>query len=105
MKAFRMRPARASGPLPGVIVIQEIWGPDDHIQDVTRRFAEAGYVALAPDLYSHGGRPNMLSFDRIEQAKKFLDRLPPDAWMNEDTRNQFLEQNFPRRRVNPRNGS
>ncbi len=38
---------------PAVIVIQEWWGLNEHIEDVTRRFAEAGYVALAPDLY-HG---------------------------------------------------
>jgi len=40
-------------PQPAVIVIQEWWGLNDHIKDVTRRFAEEGYVALAPDLY-HG---------------------------------------------------
>lgn len=40
-------------PAPAVIVIQEWWGLNDHIKDVARRFAEAGYVALAPDLY-HG---------------------------------------------------
>lgn len=38
---------------PGVVVIQEWWGLDDHIKDVTERFAAAGFVALAPDLY-HG---------------------------------------------------
>jgi len=38
---------------PGVIVIQEWWGLNDHIRDVTDRFADAGFVALAPDLY-HG---------------------------------------------------
>lgn len=43
----------AADPLPGVIVIQEWWGLNEHIKDVTRRFAAAGYVALAPDLY-HG---------------------------------------------------
>ena len=37
----------------GVIVIQEWWGLNDHIRDVTDRFADAGFVALAPDLY-HG---------------------------------------------------
>lgn len=41
------------GPKPAVIVIQEWWGLNDHIKDVARRFAEAGFVALAPDLY-HG---------------------------------------------------
>lgn len=42
-----------SGPFPGVIVIQEWWGVDNHIKSVADRFAEAGFVALAPDLY-HG---------------------------------------------------
>jgi carboxymethylenebutenolidase len=38
---------------PGVIVIQEWWGLDDHIKDIAQRFAREGFVALAPDLY-HG---------------------------------------------------
>jgi carboxymethylenebutenolidase len=42
-----------SGPGPGVIVIQEWWGLVDHIKEVADRFAAAGFVALAPDLY-HG---------------------------------------------------
>ena len=42
-----------SGSGPGVIVIQEWWGIVDHIKDVCDRFAQAGYVALAPDFY-HG---------------------------------------------------
>jgi carboxymethylenebutenolidase len=42
-----------SGSGPGLIVIQEWWGLVPHIQEVCGRFAEAGFVALAPDLY-HG---------------------------------------------------
>lgn len=42
-----------SGKGPGLLVIQEWWGLVDHIKDVTDRFAAAGFVALAPDLY-HG---------------------------------------------------
>ncbi len=45
--------APAKGTGPGVIVIQEWWGLVPHIKHVADRFAEAGYVALAPDLY-HG---------------------------------------------------
>jgi carboxymethylenebutenolidase len=41
------------GPFPGVVVIQEWWGLVPHIKDVADRFAAAGFVALAPDLY-HG---------------------------------------------------
>jgi carboxymethylenebutenolidase len=40
-----------SGRGPGVIVIQEWWGLVPHITDVCDRFAAAGFVALAPDLY------------------------------------------------------
>ena len=42
-----------SGSGPGVIVIQEWWGLVGHITEVADRFAEAGFAALAPDLY-HG---------------------------------------------------
>jgi carboxymethylenebutenolidase len=38
---------------PGVLVIQEWWGLNDHIKDIVDRFAAEGFVALAPDLY-HG---------------------------------------------------
>ncbi len=41
------------GTHPAVVVIQEWWGLNEHIKDVTRRFAREGFVALAPDLY-HG---------------------------------------------------
>ena len=42
-----------SGQGPAVVVLQEWWGLVPHIKDVADRFAAAGYVALAPDLY-HG---------------------------------------------------
>lgn len=41
----------ATGSGPGVIVIQEWWGLVPHIMEVADRFAEAGFTALAPDLY------------------------------------------------------
>lgn len=44
-----------AGSGAGVIVIQEWWGLVDHIKDVTERFAGAGFVAFAPDLF-HGAR-------------------------------------------------
>jgi len=45
--------ARPETSGPGVIVIQEWWGLVPHIESIADRFAEAGFVALAPDLY-HG---------------------------------------------------
>ena len=43
----------ASGSGPGLIVVQEWWGLVDHIKALADRFADAGFVALAPDMY-HG---------------------------------------------------
>ncbi len=39
------------GSYAGVVVIQEWWGLNDHVKDVTRRMSEEGFVALSPDLY------------------------------------------------------
>lgn len=36
---------------PGLVVLQEFWGLNNHIKDVTRRLAAEGFVALAPDMY------------------------------------------------------
>jgi carboxymethylenebutenolidase len=71
-------PERAALPLPSVVVIQEIFGVNEHIEDVTRRIAASGYVALAPDIYAvNGVRPPSYSVDRIAEAMAFSTRLPP----------------------------
>lgn len=49
-KGFLARP-KEPGTYPGVIVIHEIWGLDDHIKDVASRLAREGYAALAVDLF------------------------------------------------------
>ncbi|WP_370288267.1 dienelactone hydrolase family protein [Nocardioides sp.] len=59
-----------SGSGPGVVVVQEWWGLDDHIADVCDRLAKEGFVALAPDLY--GGR---VAHDS-DQAGEFMMSLP-----------------------------
>lgn len=54
IKAYLARP-KDTGKLPAVIVIHENRGLNPHIEDVTRRVALAGFVALAPDLLSPAG--------------------------------------------------
>jgi len=80
MEAYLARP-KAKGTYPGLIVIQEWWGLNEHIKDIARRFAREGYVALAPDLYSRLGHkvtadPNeagrLMSSLKEEQALKDL---------------------------------
>lgn len=52
VSGYMARPIE-NGSYPSIIILQEWWGLDEHIRDVTRRFAREGYLALAPDLY-HG---------------------------------------------------
>jgi len=64
MSGYIARP-KAEGTYPGVIVIHENRGLTDHIRDVARRLAKAGYVALAPDLASRGGGTATVGADKI----------------------------------------
>lgn len=50
VQGYLAEPAQAAGA-PGIVVIQEWWGLNDQIRGVAERYAEAGYVALVPDLY------------------------------------------------------
>lgn len=85
------KPDKASDGQPAVIVLQEIWGVDEHIQDVTRRFAQAGYAAFSPDLYAeNGARKNGLDPQDIEAVKRFLESVPPTAWHNVEDRDKAL---------------
>lgn len=62
---------------PAVIVIQEWWGVDDHIKEVTRRLAREGFVALAPDLY-HG-----VVVTEPDEARKLVMELDMDEAVRE----------------------
>jgi len=78
---FLARPEGVAAGLPGVVVIQEIWGVDGHIEDLTRRLAGAGYAALAPDLFAGpGGRPEPLGRERLAEAQAFVNRLTSGSW-------------------------
>ena len=58
---------------PGVLVVHELFGINEHVRDVTRRFADAGYVALAPNLYSRIGPPEPQ--DDLDQGREKLRQL------------------------------
>lgn len=57
MPAYRAAPAGKTG-LATVLVVQEIFGVHEHIKDVCRRFAKAGYLAIAPELFARQGDPS-----------------------------------------------
>ncbi len=76
MKGYLVRPAAASGKLPGVLVVHENRGLNPHIEDIARRIALDGYVAFAPDAltplggYPAGGEDEARAlFGKLDQAK------------------------------------
>ena len=71
LTAFMATPRRTSGRLATVIVIHENRGLNDHIRDIARRLALAGYVAVAPDFLSPaGGTPA-----NEDQARDLISKL------------------------------
>ena len=63
-----------SGSGPGIIVLQEWWGLVPQIKAVCDRLADAGYTALAPDLY-HG---EMAEHTEMDKAGELMTNLPPE---------------------------
>lgn len=58
VRGYLVRPANLDGPVPAVVVVHENRGLNPYIEDVARRVAKAGFIALAPDgLTSVGGYP------------------------------------------------
>jgi carboxymethylenebutenolidase len=81
MPAYRAMPAQG-GPFPTVLVVQEVFGVHEHIKDLCRRFAKAGYYAIAPELYSRQGNPAAIS-DVQELIKTIVSKVP-DAQVMSD---------------------
>lgn len=71
--AYRSAPATGSN-FPIVLVIQEIFGVHEHIQDITRRFAKLGYLAIAPELFVRQGDVSKLS--SIDQIRPIVAKVP-----------------------------
>ncbi|AOW95184.1 carboxymethylenebutenolidase [Rhodococcus sp. WMMA185] len=62
----------------GVVVIQEAFGVTEHITDVCRRFASAGYHAVAPHLFHRSGDP-VVAYDDLETAMPLMGKLEATA--------------------------
>ncbi len=79
--AYRAAPAGKTG-LPVVLVIQEIFGVHEYIADTARRFAKAGYLAIAPELYARQGDPTQ--YGEIAKLQAELVSKVPDAQVMAD---------------------
>ena len=81
MAAYRAHPASGTG-FGTILVVQEIWGVHAHIADVVRRFAKAGYYALAPELYFRQGDPK--AYPEIPKLiSEVVAKVPDEQVMND----------------------
>lgn len=68
--------------LPVILVIQEIFGVHEYIADTCRRFAKAGYLAIAPELYARQGDPG--SYGEMARLMAEVVSKVPDAQVMKD---------------------
>jgi carboxymethylenebutenolidase len=78
---YRAMP-ESEGPFPLVLVVQEIFGVHEHIRDVCRRLAKAGYMAVAPELFIRQG--DVARLTDIQQIIKDIVSRVPDAQVMSD---------------------
>ncbi len=87
VKGYIAKPANATGKLPGIVVAHENRGLNPHIEDIARRLALAGFVALAPDgLSPLGGYPNdedkaREMFAKLDQQKTTEDFVAATTYL------------------------
>ncbi|MCZ7832884.1 MULTISPECIES: YghX family hydrolase [Atlantibacter] len=79
VRGYLVKPANAAGKVPAVVVVHENRGLNPYIEDVARRVAKAGYIALAPDgLSSVGGYPG-----NDDEGRKLQQEVDPTKLMND----------------------
>jgi carboxymethylenebutenolidase len=88
MKGYLVRPAKAAGKLPGVLVIHENRGLNPHIEDIARRVALDNFIAFAPDAltplggYPAGGEDDArLLFPKLDAAKTREDMMAATTFL------------------------
>ncbi|RCK31986.1 dienelactone hydrolase [Thalassospira xiamenensis] len=79
VRGYLVKPANLTGKVPGVVVVHENRGLNPYIEDVARRVAKAGFIALAPDgLTSVGGYPG-----NDDKGRELQRQVDPTKLMND----------------------
>jgi carboxymethylenebutenolidase len=80
MPAYRAMP-EGKGPFPLILVVHEVFGVHEHIKDVCRRLAKAGYMAVAPELFARQGDVSQLQ--GFEAILKVVAKVPDEQVMSD----------------------
>ena len=87
LRAHLAVPPIGTGPWPGVVVVHELLGLTDDVRQHAERLAAAGYLAVAPDLYSAGGLARCIraTFRSVMSGEgaAFADIEAARAWLRE----------------------
>ena len=70
---YRAMPAEG-GPFATILVVQEVFGVHEHIKDICRRLAKAGYFAVAPALYARQG--DVTQMTNMDDVMKVVAKVP-----------------------------
>ena len=81
MDAYEAKP-KAGGTYPGIVVLMEAFGLNDHIKKVTERIAQEGYVAIAPDLY-HREAERLVPYSDLQKAVGIMNKLQDSKIMDD----------------------
>lgn len=95
VRGYLVKPAKMSGKTPAVVVVHENRGLNPYIEDVARRVAKAGYIALAPDgLSSVGGYPG-----NDDKGRELQQQVDPTKLMNDFFAAIEFMQRYPQRQA------
>src|SRR5919108_293610 len=81
MDTYEAKPKEA-GTYPGIVVLMEAFGLNDHIKKVTERIAQEGYIAVAPDLY-HRESERIVPYSDLQKALGMMNRLQDPKVMDD----------------------
>ena len=72
-------------PFPGIVVLQEIFGVNDHIRDITQRLAQEGYVAIAPALFQRQAPGFEIGYtaEDIKIGKEYKERTKAEELLSD----------------------
>lgn len=87
MTSYLCKPSDSVGPHPAIIVIHEVFGLNEQIMGVAKRYAEEGFIAIAPNLFTR--HSDLLTEKNIERAMMPIFSIPHDK-MNDHTTIQNL---------------
>ena len=82
MKGYVAAP-EGSGKLQAILIFQEAFGVNAHIREVTKRFAEAGYLAIAPELFHRTGPGFEGAYDNFPAVMVHMQALTPEGMISD----------------------